>query len=340
MSTAADLFPARSATRLLDQFRTPVLLADGDGRVRFANAAAGALAAPWRTGAPPPALAGPMQRLRESGAPVTAHALRWAGDRERFDVSLSPLTEPEGWAVVEFVPLRADWQSGESLLDQHSAVSTLLRGLGHELRNPLAGIRGAAQLLAREDDDAERARCLGIIERECARMGRLLAGFGQGGALRREPVNVHQVAEQALDLLRGEDGDGMAVRRDYDPSLPPVRGDHDALVQALFNLARNARQAGAGELLVRTRLARDAVIGATRHHRALRVELTDDGPGIPEALRPLLFFPMVSGREGGTGMGLAVAQGIAVRHGGLLQFESEPGCTMFVLHLPLPEERP
>lgn len=325
---------------ILDQLATPVVLVDERGQAAFVNDAATQLHSGWRDNDLPSALVSLVGRVRASNAPVTAHAVALFGDRRRFDVAVSPLAEPKKWTLVEIALLHADWETGEVLLHQHSAASTLMRGLSHELRNPLAGVRGAAQLMARTEDAAERVEYRRIIERECERMTRLLSAMTGSQPLQRSTLNIHQVAEQVLALIAGEAGEEVALVRDYDPSLPSVAGDRDALMQALLNLARNALQAGAKSITLRTRLARDALVGATRHPRVVRVDVIDDGPGVPENLRPMLFFPTVSGRAGGSGMGLTIAQSIAIRHDGLLSFESEPGWTVFMLHLPLNNQRP
>lgn len=150
-------------------------------------------------------------------------------------------------------------------------------------------------------------------------------------------MNVHEVTERVASLLAGEAGRSLRLERDYDPSLPMVRGSFDGLVQVLLNLARNAWQAGASRVRLRTRLERDALIASSRHARALRVDVADDGPGVPASIRPLVFFPMVTGRPDGSGLGLALAQAIAIRHDGLITFESDPGDTVFTLLLPLPD---
>lgn len=214
--------------------------------------------------------------------------------------------------------------------------SETLRGFAHEVRGPLAGMRGAAQLLQRRlgDDDRELAQL--VIEeadRLAALARRLLADGAQPHLV---PANVHEIVERVAALLAA-DAAAIDLRRDYDPSLPAVRVDADRVQQALLNLARNALEADARTLTLRTRIERNLRVGECAARLALRIDVEDDGRGVPAALAQTLFEPLVSGRADGTGLGLAIAREIAREHGGDLVFASRPGATVFSLLLPVSE---
>lgn len=215
-------------------------------------------------------------------------------------------------------------------------LSESLRGLAHEVKNPLAGIRGAAQLLKRRLAEPELARLADMIMAEADRLANLADRLLHGG---RKPhltnVNLHEVTERARAVIASEAAASVQLDRDYDPSLPGLRGDADRLLQLLLNLMRNALQAGAARISVRTRAAHNVLIGDRPARLAARIDVIDNGPGVPEALRENLFLPLVSGRADGTGLGLALAQEIAREHGGAVIHESHTGQTVFALVLPL-----
>jgi two-component system nitrogen regulation sensor histidine kinase GlnL len=212
-------------------------------------------------------------------------------------------------------------------------VSSSLRSLAHELKNPLGGLRGAAQLISRRVLDADLRAYAGIIVAEVDRLGaltdRLLAPVARRSMTR---MNVHTALERVRLLLAA---DGVAVVRDYDPSLPEIDGDPDRLVQVLLNLGRNALEADARQLVLRTRFERAATLAHARGD-AIRIDVVDDGRGVPGDVRATLFLPLVSGREGGTGLGLAIAHEVLAEHGGRIGFESVPGRTTFSCWLPVP----
>lgn len=217
-----------------------------------------------------------------------------------------------------------------------SAMSASLRGLAHELRNPLAGIKGAAQLLARRGD-AEARELTGLIETEVGRLAALVDRLLSPTAPRAfEPVNIHAVLERVLRLSEADAGWAVRLQRDYDPSLPELQGDADRLTQALWNLVRNALEAGAANVQLRTRAEHGVRIFDATHGLALRLEIADDGRGVPAELAEQVFLPLVSGRAEGSGLGLALAQQVAREHGGSLAYRSRPGHTVFTLLLPLP----
>ncbi len=225
------------------------------------------------------------------------------------------------------------------LLDSANANRELLRNLAHEVKNPLGGIRGAAQLLEAEHPGISIREFTQIIIKEAGRLDqlvdRLLAPHRH--ARRMTSVNIHEVCERIRSVLGAEFGPSLEITRDYDASLPEFSGDREQLIQALLNIARNAAQAmkGKGELRLMTRIARQVTITPHRHKLALDLHVIDNGPGIPEQIKERIFFPLVSGREGGTGLGLSLAQTFVRQHGGLIECESRPGLTDFRVLLPL-----
>jgi two-component system nitrogen regulation sensor histidine kinase GlnL len=217
-----------------------------------------------------------------------------------------------------------------------SRLSESLRGLAHEVKNPLAGLRGAAQLLLRRVAEPDLQRLAALIIAEADRLGTLTDRLlHPGGKPHLSAVNLHEIAERARALIVAEAATELTLDRDYDPSLPIFRGDADRLLQLLLNLMRNAVQAKATSIQVRTRAEHAVVIEGQPVRLALRMDVIDDGIGVPEILREALFLPLVSGRAEGTGLGLALAQEIAHEHGGLVGCNSRPGHTVFSLLLPL-----
>ena len=224
------------------------------------------------------------------------------------------------------------------LAEPRSAVSPLsatLRGFAHEVKNPLAGLRGAAQLLQRRVETDDLRSLAGLIIDEADRLGALANRLlHHDGEARVALLNIHDLLARLADLLRAEPSP-VHIRHDYDPSAPELHGDADRLLQVLLNLARNAREAGAETLTLRTRIEHGLRLGDRVHRMALRVDVHDDGSGVPAPLRGTLFQPLVSGRADGTGLGLALSREIAHEHGGELRYMSRSGDTTFSLYLPL-----
>ena len=229
----------------------------------------------------------------------------------------------------------------EHLLSQHQATQALIRGLAHEIKNPLGGLRGAAQLLERELPDPGLREYTRIIIDEADRLQALMNRMtGSNRMPTRARVNIHTVLEHVRGLISAEFPSGPQVLRDYDPSLPELSADQDRLIQAFLNIARNAAAATGAHGLVklRTRVLRQFTIGSRRHRLVLLTEISDNGPGIPEEIKDQIFFPMVSGHPGGSGLGLPIAQDLINQHGGLIECESRPGDTHFYVYLPLEPE--
>ena len=226
----------------------------------------------------------------------------------------------------------------EQILAQQNAARMLLRGLAHEIKNPLGGLRGAAQLLQRELVDEELKEYTRIIMDESDRLQSLVDRMlGPNKPLTKTPLNIHKVLERVRQLVQVETPEDVSIERDYDPSIPPLSGDGDMLIQAMLNIVRNAAQAVGerGRIVMRTRIQRQVTIGHRRNRMALRIEIEDDGPGIKPELMGQIFYPMVTGRADGTGLGLSIAQSLINQHGGLIECMSEPGHTVFSVFLPL-----
>jgi two-component system nitrogen regulation sensor histidine kinase GlnL len=217
---------------------------------------------------------------------------------------------------------------------EQQANRELIRNLAHEIKNPLGGLRGSAQLLERELERPELREYTQVIIKEADRLQSLMDRMlTPHRAPRLEPLGVHEVLERVRSLLRAEFG--IEIERDYDPSLPEVLGDREQLIQAVLNVARNAAQAGAGSISFRTRALRGVTILKLRRRLALELQVIDDGPGVPEEIQERIFNPLVSGREGGTGLGLSLAQTYVHYHHGVIEFESRPGRTIFRILVPL-----
>ena len=242
--------------------------------------------------------------------------------------------------IVEMtdVTRRARITRENALLIQHGAGRQMVRQLAHEIKNPLGGLRGAAQLLGRQLDSDELREYTDVIISEADRLAGLVDTLlGPGGPPNKKPVNVHELLEYVLRLLAPDLDDAIVVRRDYDPGLPAIDLDRDQIVQALINLVRNAATAleGRGNLTLRTRAELNFTIGDTRHPVVTTIEIEDDGPGIPADLQDSVFYPLVTSRPDGTGLGLPAAQELLSRHGGLIEFDSRPGRTVFFVRVPL-----
>ena len=210
----------------------------------------------------------------------------------------------------------------------------LIRNLAHEIKNPLGGLRGSAQLLERELDRPELREYTQVIIKEADRLQSLMDRMlTPHRAPRIEPVSAHEVLERVRSLARAEFG--VEIERDYDPSLPELMGDREQLIQAVLNIARNAAQAGARSITFRTRALRNVTIRKQRHKLALDLQVIDDGPGVAAQIQDKIFNPLVSGREGGTGLGLSLAQTFVHYHQGVIEFDSRPGRTTFRILLPL-----
>jgi two-component system nitrogen regulation sensor histidine kinase GlnL len=255
--------------------------------------------------------------------------------------------EHRGLVVIELVEVeqKTKQEREERALDQAQANKELIRNLAHEIKNPLGGIRGAAQLLQMELESKSLTEYTQVIIHEADRLqllvDRLLAPHRRPHMV--GDVNVHEVCERVRSLILAEFPKGLKVVRDYDTSVPEFRGDREQLIQTVLNIAHNAAQAladrieaGDAKLILKTRVARRLTINRELHRLALVLHIEDNGPGIPESIRDRIFYPLVSGREGGSGLGLTLAQTFVQQHHGTIECESQPGHTVFKILIPLP----
>ena len=293
-------------------------------------------------------LAGLMRRALETGETLSEHELACqAGplgrERRVIDVTMTPLDSEfeRKYLLLEI----ADATQRQRITRENELISRLdssrqmVRQLAHEIKNPLGGLRGAAQLLERELHEHLR-EYTGVIISEADRLTALVDSMiGPARAPQKALINVHELCEHVYRLLRSEARGGVLVERDYDPSLPNAEVDANQIIQALLNVGRNALLAigERGRIVIRTRVAANINIGSTRHKLAATLQVEDNGPGVPPEIADTIFFPLVTGRANGTGLGLAVSQDLVTRHGGLIEFESKPGRTVFTILLPLPE---
>ncbi len=253
-------------------------------------------------------------------------------------VSPSFETSPD-WLLIELFDItqRHHLDRESALVAQRGVSRRMLQQLAHEIRNPLGGLRGAAQLLERELNDPSLHEFTRVIIGEADRLESLVAGLlGPGSRPEKQERNIHEVLEHVARLVSSETPE-LALQRDYDPSLPLVAVDRDQRTQAMLNLVRNAAQAteGSGTVVLRTRVRTNHVLNARPHRLVAVIEVEDNGPGVPEDIAETIFYPLVTGRKDGTGIGLPLAQELVNRHDGLIEFTSRPGRTVFTVSLPV-----
>jgi two-component system, NtrC family, nitrogen regulation sensor histidine kinase GlnL len=289
-----------------------------------------------------------LKRVLETGEGIADRELAvrpLATPREArtLDVTITPLTGLTGThLLLELADTtqRQKISRENDLLARLDGSRLMVRQLAHEIKNPLGGLRGAAQLLERELPSPSLKEYTRVIIGEADRLAALVDSMsGPSDAPNKTVLNIHEICEHVYHLLRAEAPAGVSIERDYDPSLPDAHLDRHQLIQALLNVARNALQAleGRGHIVLRTRARSHVSIGSAAHRLVACLEVEDDGPGVPPHLRSCIFYPLVTGRSQGTGLGLAVAQELVSRHGGIIEFESEAGRTVFTLLLPLGE---
>ena len=292
---------------------------------------------------PPDELVALCRRALDDGLTYGSRELEVrVGDREVImDCRVSPLDGPDSRLLLELFDTQRERQVRREaeLLAQQRVSRRIIRQLAHEVKNPLGGLRGAAQLLERQLPAAELRAYTDVIIAEADRLAALVDGILKaGGQPKRETFNLHEITEHVGRLIETEKPDGVVLVRDYDPSLPLTIADRDQIIQAFLNLAKNAMQAlgESGQLVFRTRALSNYAVSGQQHRLVLSLEVEDDGPGVPEDLKETIFYPLVSGRDTGTGLGLTIAQDLVSRNGGLIEFSSRPGATIFQLRLPVP----
>jgi len=351
----AAAMPKSLPQHILENLNTAVLLVDSDLVLSALNPAGEML---FETGARQAtgqllahllphnqALLEAMHQALVSGHPFTEHGLRLGVPINRWitvDCTVTPVSHALGTSelILEINPIDRLLRLAreESRHDQHAASRAVVRGLAHEIKNPLGGLRGAAQLLERELPSEALKEYTRIIIHEADRLRNLVDRMvGPNTPLRKKPMNIHQVMDHVRSLVLAEVPAGIHLERDYDPSIPEFPADAEQLTQAVLNITRNAVQAlnQEGRIEFRTRIERQFTIGQKRHRLVVRAEIEDSGPGISEELREHIFYPMVTNKPDGTGLGLSIAQDIVAQHGGNIVCSSRPGSTIFHIYLPL-----
>ena len=347
------------STELLDALVTSVFVLDQDLRVEYLNAAAQTL-----VGLSPNQALGRrineltrgaetlltlFDRARSGDEAVVQRELAWAGaaglDRI-LDCAVTQVAFGQETSrlllEIEDITQHRRLTRENALLAQLGGSRLMVRQLAHEIKNPLGGLRGAAQLLERELLDPALREYTRVIISEADRLTNLLDSMlGPGRPPSKQLLNVHELLERVYHLLRSEAPEGVTVDRDYDPSLPPLTVDPNHIIQAMLNLGRNALQALSGpsvvspRLVLRTRAATNVSVGSRRYRLVASIQFEDNGPGVDPDIRDTIFYPLVSGRADGTGLGLGIAQDLVSRHGGLIEFDSAPGRTVFTISLPM-----
>ncbi|MFZ9557897.1 MAG: nitrogen regulation protein NR(II) [Limnohabitans sp.] len=348
----------RKQLQAFNLLATIVLLTRPDGQVVFANAAAEDVLSIGQRALEQSRLQDlfidPQEVVRAlagaqggafSALRYDAQLLRTGNDPIPVHVIVAPTDAPDE-VLIELLPLeqQSRQEREERLIDQAQANKELIRNLAHEIKNPLGGIRGAAQLLQMEIESRDLTEYTQVIVREADRLqtlvDRLLAPHRRPHVV--GPVNIHEVCERVRSLIVAEFPRGLQVIRDYDISLPEFQGDKEQLIQAVLNIVHNAAQALSERIAredatirLETRAVRQVTIAKQRHRLALELHVVDNGPGIPEEIKDRLFSPLVSGRDGGSGLGLNLAQTFVQQHKGLIECDSEPGHTDFKIMIPL-----
>lgn len=348
-----------AGSELLDALVTGVFLLDHGLQVNYLNAAAqtllglgpnqalGRRITELARGAE--ALLPLLERARRGGEGVVQRELAWPGaggvDRILNCAATEIIIGPDSGRLlleIEDITQHRRLIRENALLAQLGGSRLMVRQLAHEIKNPLGGLRGAAQLLERELLDPALREYTRIIISEADRLTHLLDSMlGPSRPPAKQLVNVHELLERVYQLLRGEAQEGITLDRDYDPSLPLLSVDPNHIIQAMLNLGRNAIQAlsdagvQAPRLILRTRAAANVRVGAHRHRLVVSIQFEDNGPGVLAEIRDTMFYPLVSGRSDGSGLGLGIAQDLVSRHGGLIEFDSAPGRTIFMISLPV-----
>jgi two-component system nitrogen regulation sensor histidine kinase GlnL len=336
---------------ILDLMDTAIISLDVHDRVQLMNSAAEnclclgrerALARPFSDVAfIPQEMLEAVRQCRADGSGVRLHELKLAGGL--YDCTMQP--GDRGMVLLELQNL--EWERKRHRLEQRELQTGLLellsRNLGHEIRNPLGGIRGASQMLASELASPEMATLARLIMREVDRIDELISSFGQP-KMAQKAVQFYPLLDEVIGLVEIEFSQQAVVERDFDPSIPVFQGDATAIRQVLLNLMRNAMQAHSSRIVIKTRVEHGGALLQSTSTSLLRIDVIDDGEGVPESLRNFLFLPLVTGKRNGTGLGLALSQQIAAAHGGLLTYEpirAEPdGGSRFCLYLPLDRQAP
>lgn len=350
------MLPANTCLPAIEHLTTAVILLDEKSHITYLNPSAEnlfALSSKSLIGLPmlevftqTEQLAAAIEHALSHGASYTEHDLTLGvppGGKLHLRCTATPV-QPNSFLLLEFHTIDRSLKLAreKQMLDQTQANRHLLRNLAHEIKNPLGGIRGAAQLLEHELEKPGLREYTQVVIQETDRLTSLMDQFLTP---RSRPdvrsLNIHEVLERVRSLMLAEYPEDLHMQRDYDPSLPLLTGDKEQLIQITLNIVRNAAQAiqGKGNILLRTRILRQVTLLKERHRLAVSIQVIDDGPGIPVHLHDKIFYPLVSGRDNGHGLGLTLAQDYVSQHKGIIEFESEPGRTCFTVILPIQETK-
>ena len=329
----------------IDALQTPVLCCDAAGIIQHANPAF----ARWLQVGQRRLLNQPVRALEMQDRRLTDTLVEFKAEsppvklhRVAFAMPGLPLTRfadvliahTQDGFVVEAHPVD-EFSTATSSEALSAAIAAAMKGLAHELRNPLAGIRGATQLLERRRDEVQDDTLLRLIQSEVDRLTHMLDRLISPHAeTPHSALNMHAILDRVQRLAETDAGWAVKINRDFDPSLPDIEGDADRLTQAVWNLVRNAIEAGSSQVILRTRAEHGTRIADVQHALCLRLDIVDDGTGVPESLAEQVFLPLVTGRAEGSGLGLALAQQVAREHRGTVSYKSRPGHTVFTLTLP------
>ncbi|CAA6826097.1 MAG: Nitrogen regulation protein NtrB (EC [uncultured Thiotrichaceae bacterium] len=273
---------------------------------------------------------------------ATSFHIKDQGD-VHLDFSISPKTDGDDITGIILEMKQIDRQlriaRDNDLMEVLDTNQTILRGMAHEIKNPLGGISGAAQLMAMDAQDDTAKECTQIILSETARLTSLVDELlGPANIPKKKLINVHEVLEHCRHVFSLKIGSNIRLSFDYDPSIPDIVADRDKMVQVILNILQNALNAigdHEGNILIRSRILWKHTIHQTLHPYVASISITDDGPGIPDDIRGKIFYPMITGRAEGTGLGLSIAQTLITQHGGIIEVDSIPGKTTFSIILPL-----
>ncbi|GAB2188448.1 nitrogen regulation protein NR(II) [Sessilibacter sp. MAH2] len=342
--------------QLLDSLNTAVAVVDAELKILYLNPSAEALMEISRARVLGTEIQNyftetetALSALKEAVAlqsQYTKRRAKWRlhnGQDLTIDYTVTALTDQHA-ATIEIQPLDRLLRISreEAVVSAQETTKNLIRGLAHEIKNPLGGIRGAAQLLARELPNEELSEYTDVIIDEADRLRNLVDRMlGPRQLPNLQDLNVHEIIERVATLISAESRGKVHLKRDYDPSIPNLPADRELLIQALLNIIRNALQAltesetRAPEIILRTRIQRQFTIGRENYPLVCRIDVQDNGPGIPPEIIGDIFYPMISGRPEGTGLGLAISQQLINQHNGLVECESQPGRTLFSIYLPM-----
>lgn len=350
----------KTALLMFDNLATAVMLFDKSLKLTCVNAAGEDLLlisnrraigqTPAEIIPEPPTLADTIKKVLETGHPYTERTVPVTlsnGHSITVDCKVTPIMDGESCSEIIVELIDADTIQRvlreENLAMLHDAARESLRGMAHEIKNPLGGIRGAAQLLQRElkENDADLVEYTSIIIQEADRLRHFIDRMLTSDKKKNiETINIHETLEYICSLVDAEYERSFAISRDYDPSLPPLEADRGQIIQAILNVLRNAVQAAGekGSVKIRTRIIRQMTMHKHVHRLAVRIDIIDDGPGIPPEIEKSIFYPMITGRPEGTGLGLSIAQSLINAHGGSIEYERCNEETVFSIYLPTEQE--